>query len=474
MQSFAPSRPTLQRNASAGDPSPVADRCPFLGSAGDQGRPVDFASDANQCVSTYFPVPISSIHQENYCLSVNFEACPVYRGRRENAAAGASLLPLTAVGMSGAGMAADLWADSPLTATSGGARAAGGPAVDTPLPAANYQPLVFHWEEQAHPDFQADIVSATARRQSQRLNLRPVLVGLLLLALIPLVWWLWTNVRPAARNTGEATGGVVITLPTLMASPETDDPAGGDGEGIAIAPPEATTTPEDSAAAVVAPPQPTATPEATATATDLENIAATATALFVNATAAPACAAPAWWVSYAVEEGDTIEALATTRGISPEELIAANCLTSPDLELGSMLLLPPVGVVAAQTEAATATATPTATATRRATAAPTRGTSGPLLPTRTPVLFPTFSPPIVIIISTAEPPDLPPTDEPGAPPPRPSTVPTSAAPPTATAPSPFSTSTPPSFIQTATPPSVGGSTVTPTPTRQPTQTPPSP
>ncbi len=67
--------------------------------------------------------------------------------------------------------------------------------------------------------------------------------------------------------------------------------------------------------------------------------------MFAGVVATAECRAPEWWVAYVTMEGDTIETLATTRGILPEELIVANCLAGPDLAPGTQLLLPPVGVI---------------------------------------------------------------------------------------------------------------------------------
>jgi LysM repeat protein len=335
-----------------------------------------------------------------------------------------------------------------------------------PQPSAANSPLLFPWEETPHPDFQADLVSSTARHRSRRVNRRPVLIALLLLALIPLAWWAWTSVRPGSRGAGEAVAGTVVTLPTLMATTRADVPAAGGGD-IASNDRPATAESGDSAGGVGAlPGEASAEPTAQPTTSELENIALTATALFVNATAVTECAAPSWWVAYTVEEGDTIDALAVTRGISSEELIVANCLAGPDLVPGSMLLLPPVGVIALLPTAA-ATATPPAT----------RVTRVPGLPTRLPIFFPTPTFPVVIILTPA-PPTAEATNEPSTrPPARPTTAPTSAAQMTATAPNPLAsvTSTPPAFM-TSTPPPIGG-TATPTPTGTAgvaTQTPPSP
>lgn len=456
MQSSAPYRPNSSSRQQAADASEASDHCPFLGTASDAGTSHEFPSDVNKCYSTRLAVPVSTIHQENYCLSPQFEGCPVYRERAKRAN-GASVVPLSVVA-SAAANSPLAWpetiADHDLESISRE------PSVSEPeaapdsanQPLASGAPLLFPWEEQAHPDFQADLAAASNRRQSRRISLRPVLIGLLLLALIPLAWWLWNTVRPGSGSEAESAQGTVVTLPTLMATSVPSDAADGRGAGSDVG--QTTTDPESVAGAVAA--NPTAEPTAEPTATDLEKIAATATALFINATPVTDCVAPSWWVSYLVEEGDTIEGLALMRGIPPEELIVANCLAGPELEPGLTLLLPPVGVIALQPEASP---TPTAIATRA-----TR-VSG--LPTRAPILFPTPTFPIVIIL-TPQTPIVEPTDEPDSrPPARPTNAPVQ---PTATPPNPFAqaTATPPT-VTTSTPPSINGTATATT-----TMTPPAP
>lgn len=473
MQSSAPNRPSQINSSQAAEASETSESCPYLGTSTGPGTAHEFSSDVHKCFSTRLPVPISTIHQENYCLSPLYETCPVYREKSARAA-GATYAPLAAVGAST--LNGPAWAGM-ATPTNGNADVTAGVAVAGAAIAGGA--TTAPWGVPAHPDFQADIDLASARRRSSRqINLRPILIALLLLALIPVGWWLWTNVRPGVD---EATGfvpGTVITMPTLMATSEIAGD-GSDGGSVAAVVPQASPESGVAAAAATNPttnPTAEATPEATASA--LENIAATATALFANATAVVDCAAPSWWTAYSVEAGDSIEALAAGRGIPPEELIVANCLAGPDLEVGSTLLLPPVGVIALLLE--TATPVPTSTAVR-----PTRA---PVLPTRPPVFFPTPTFP-VFIFPTPQLPTFEPTDPPATRPPvRPTAaptrtpiVPTSVAQPTATAPNPFPSATAPNpfltptAFATSTPPSIGGS-VTPTPTgtpATPTLTPPS-
>ena len=471
--------PPLPRQSQATGASSAPDRCPFLGIAADPGTSLEFPSDAHQCHSTRLQVPISTIHQENYCLSPHYEACPVYRQHPADVPGG-SLLPLSAVAVAGAAKAVAAptvaaveaqpspWVPVSAPATTAAAAVGGAalgsaalgsaalgsaPAMPAPaLPPPSRSAL--DWNQPAHPDFAADIAAETARRRTRRVDGRPVVIGLLLLLLIPLVWWLWTTVRPGARGTANPIGGSVVTLPTLAATAEVPPT---DNAAIAAA---ASPTP---AAGVAGQPEATATerPAATATATDLENIAATATALFAAATPATECVAPAWWVAYTIEAGDTLESLAAARGVLPEALIVANCLAGPDLPAGLVIALPPVGVIVALPGQATATTTrPAVTPTRRVPALPT----APIffLPTPTfpvVIILPT---PLPIFVPTDEPATRPPTRQPTRPPVQPTMTPVN---PTATIPFIFPTTTPPVIFTPG---------ATQTPPGRPTQTPPAP
>lgn len=488
MQQSQAYRPPLPRQSQATGASSAPDRCPFLGTAADLGTSLEFPSDAHQCHSTRLQVPISTIHQENYCLSPHYEACPVYRQHPADVPGG-SLLPLSAVALAPVAVAPvavaakavaapavvaveaqpSPWVPVSAAATTaavavGSAAMGSAPAMPAPtLPPPSRSAL--DWNQPAHPDFAADIAAETARRRTRRVDGRPVLIGLLLLLLIPLVWWLWTTVRPGARGAADPIGGAVVTLPTLAATAEVPPTA---NAAIAAA---ASPTP----AAAAGQPETTATeqPAATATATDLENIAATATALFAAATPATECVAPAWWVAYTIEAGDTLESLAAARGVLPEELIVANCLAGPELPAGLVIALPPVGVIIALPGQATATTTRPAVTPTRITALPTA-----------PIFFlptPTF--PVVIILPTPLPifvptdePATQPTRQPTRPPVQPTMTPVN---PTATIPFIFPTNTPPVIFTpgaTQTPPAPG-LTATPTATGTAgaaTQTPPAP
>ncbi len=453
MQRSISYRPPLPRRVQATHAPGTPDRCPLLGTTADPGTSLSFPSDANYCHSTRLSVPISTIHQENFCLSPNYENCPVFR--QHNAVKQEStFLPVAAMAVAGVDddNDDDPWAPTADVAPVAPAMSgASGMAAATARPPAS--PLSFPWEEPAHPDFQADVAAATARRDARRGSTRPIWVSLLLLALIPLAWWLWTNARPGARDASEEAGGTIVTLPTLMATSETEASAPG---GAAVADAGAMATPSPVAGAggeAQATPLPLPTAEPTATASDLERIAATATALFAAATPVTECVAPSWWVTYSVEAGDTIEGLAAMRGIRPEELIVANCLAGPELQPGMLLWLPPVGVIVVRPGQATTTATVAATPPRR-----------PVQPTRAPFPFPTPTFPVVIIIPTMaptrtpadeSPTDEPPTRQPTRPPVQPTaTLPGVSTTATATVPVIFPTSTPPPFGPTQTPPGV--------------------
>lgn len=465
MQQSSAYRPPLPRRPQATGATSAPDRCPFLGTAADPGTSLAFPSDANLCHSTRLQVPISTIHQENYCLSPNFEACPVYR-QHATAETSDSLLPLTAVAVAVAtGDEPAPWEPAPIPATTAAVPLAGAAIYSPPpMPAPSLSPpsrSALNWEQQEHPDFTADIAAESARR-SRRVDGRPVLIGLLLLLLIPLVWWLWTNVRPGARGAAEPVSGAVVTLPTLIATAEVPTTDGAAIAAAASATPAASAAGQsdgattDSASATDGSPASAASPAATATPTDLENIAATATALFAAATPATECVAPAWWVAYTVEAGDTLDNLAAARGVLPEELIVANCLAGPELPVGLVIALPPVGVIVAQPGQATATAT-------RAAATPTRVTA---LPTAPIFFLPTPTFPVVIILPTAAPTDepatRPPTRQPTRPPDQPTMTPVG----------PMATATIPFVFPTTTPPAPNTPGATQTPPLSATQTPP--
>ena len=66
------------------------------------------------------------------------------------------------------------------------------------------------------------------------------------------------------------------------------------------------------------------------------------------------CPPPAGWEGYTLQNGDTLEALSTARGVSIETIIQGNCLVSDTLMPGAILYLPPLPT---QTPTKTETAT---------------------------------------------------------------------------------------------------------------------
>jgi hypothetical protein len=315
-------------------------------------------------------------------------------------------------------------------------------------------------DEPVYPDFPTDPgpePAPTPARGVSRLEGRFVLLALLLLTMLLLAGWAWRTFLDGRGGAMTAAQGTVVTLPTLAAAAPTDMPAN-NPTGVAIgAAAEATAT----ALGVIVGDQPTSA-AAEPTAAELDSVAATATAMFAGVMATAECRAPEWWVPYVTLEGDTIDGLAASRGILPEELIVANCLAGPDLAPGTQLQLPPVGVIVLLPGAVATLIPPTATPLGQATRRP-------------PLVLPTPTFPVVIIIPTVQP-IVPDPGEPTSPaprPPRPPVLPTAPtfppAPPTAT---------PPGIVATSTPPGLGQSTATPpswnsTPTAAATRTPPS-
>lgn len=87
-------------------------------------------------------------------------------------------------------------------------------------------------------------------------------------------------------------------------------------------------------AVVTITPQPTSLPAATP--------APSGSVPPAQATTAPeGCAAPADWVEYTVQPGDTLTLIAELRNTTIDELVTANCLEDPDrLERGQTLRVP--------------------------------------------------------------------------------------------------------------------------------------
>jgi hypothetical protein len=69
----------------------------------------------------------------------------------------------------------------------------------------------------------------------------------------------------------------------------------------------------------------------------------------------PQClpARPAGWVNYTIQSGDTVSGLASSRGITIEQLLTANCLTDPRrIITGQTIFLPPAPQNASPTQGA--------------------------------------------------------------------------------------------------------------------------
>ena len=178
--------------------------------------------------------------------------------------------------------------------------------------------------------------------------------------------------------------------------------------------------------------------------------------------AAALCGPPQWWVRYQVLPGDTLGALARSRGTTIDEILRANCRDALDLLAGQLIFLPPgfQPGPAAPLPQPSLTPLPTATPPPTATAVPP--TAPP--PTDEP---PTQPPPTgVPPTSLPPPPPLPTVTPPPPPTERPTNTP---EPPTQTPERPTDTPVPPT--DTPVPPT---DTPEPPPTDAPTVTPPPP
>ena len=85
------------------------------------------------------------------------------------------------------------------------------------------------------------------------------------------------------------------------------------------------------------------------------------------------CERPSGWETYVIQAGDTLDSLAAQRGIPVEQLMAGNCLISPQVIHGTLLSLP----IATSTVTVTTTKTSTSTATTTRTAAVVQVTTTP-------------------------------------------------------------------------------------------------
>jgi LysM repeat protein len=76
--------------------------------------------------------------------------------------------------------------------------------------------------------------------------------------------------------------------------------------------------------------------------TSSELLAGQVLALPPMPTPTPCGTVPAGWVPYTVQPGDTLFGLASRAGVSQEQVMQVNCLTSPQLQVGQDLYLPPL------------------------------------------------------------------------------------------------------------------------------------
>lgn len=428
--------------------------CPFLGTEADPGMALPFATDENRCFSAAFAVPVSTIHQQKYCLTAQYGLCPVYRqAKKPLAKAKADPVPV-ALSKPAAQAAMEevtpipvgervAWLDADDETLQGmnalfGVKSALPPSSKSDYYASPKLPIA----EQTHPDFTAHQgIYLPPQPFYQNDKFRRVVLILLLVALASAAWWLFSNApdRPGFLQADSPIQEMAAIPEVAPASTSGGGKNSGNDavNGASKAAPEAGVGVGSAAEA-------TATPAAEATLTDLERIAVTATAMFANATTEMECIAPSTWERYTIEKGDTIDGLARSRGVQRELLIVANCLSQSDLEVGQTIFLPPIGTAAVTAEA---TLTPTVAIPVAPTRAPT------FFPTVAPIQFPT--PTVVIIIYPTAPPVVPPTavpptsapppESPTQVPPEPTSVPTVA--PTAPPPPP-----PPSEPTSAPPP----------------------
>lgn len=401
MQSSRPPsyRPPLKRpQSAAGSLGGFVGRCPHLGTAVDAGTALAFASDANQCYSTRLPVPVSMIHQQSYCLSTDYSECPVFQ---QSVRAGTSAPFVTAP---------PTWGVVP--------------------------------EETVTNVVIAPRAQTSGRRRSAILPL------IVLLALLAGGWWLWRGflAQPEAVEQAPAAdlavGAATVTVENVVLGSVSGDT----GQAVVLANP--TSTPEP-------PPATDAAPRPDASGISLPVLPTTSSELGIGQ--ATECDIPDWWVPYVVQADDSVLELAQLRGLLAEDVVAANCLSSADLVVGQVILLPPLAVVIGVTPLA-----PIVVPTR---AIGNGGVAIIIVATQsvaTPLpVVPPSPPPATADAGSPNPPP--------PPPPAPATTVATATafvptrvPPTATVSSLFPAATPPPIRPTATAPSVG-----PTPTPPP-------
>lgn len=166
------------------------------------------------------------------------------------------------------------------------------------------------------------------------------------------------------------------------------------------------------------------------------------------------CGPPQWWVRYQVRPGDSLGALAASRGTTVSEVLRANCRDSVELQAGQLIFLPPGYQPGAAAPLPQPSLTPLPPPTIVPTLAPLPTATGeppPAPPTSAPPTTPPTAPPVATNPPrpTATPPvpptQPPPTEPPPTQPPPPTTEPPTQPPPTAVPPTepPPPTATPP-------------------------------
>jgi LysM repeat protein len=389
--------------------------CPLLGSVDGPGSQHSSTSGDNYCHESRFPVPIGTIHQENYCLTANFESCQIFRKRSEVAdpdPVAVASTPVAAIAVPSAVKAVqpadqamtDLPDSSPVLITSALS------SDESEFSSAN----LFDWAIKKEPNFPIidpnDNVVFTHHRKRQVNSRKLLVISTVLFGLFLFGWWEWLNFLVGSGNNPQAMNRS-SDLPTLaptadvsmlgLVSRDTIEGESTDGSSVGA---ELT---EGRALPLIE------TEEQDNQNAYFESIALTATALFVQSTPA-SCSPPAWWVQYIVQAEDTLESVALSRGITPQEIVQANCLSSDVLKDIALVYLPPLGVITVLPEVETPTPFATITSTSPPAPVPTLPQFFVSTPTVLPVIiFPT--PQSSIIIMTNAPPPTSPS--PTSPPP---------------------------------------------------------
>ena len=123
--------------------------------------------------------------------------------------------------------------------------------------------------------------------------------------------------------------------------------------------------------------------------------------LFLPATPPPpvACGPPAWWVRYTVQPGDTMYALARSRGTTVYQVRNANCFFGDKLLWGRQIYLPPLPATATFTPPPP-TSAPQPTATPLPTNTPAPVDTPTATPSTTPSATPVTGTPTVTVTTT--------------------------------------------------------------------------